>query len=86
MITTDGRTYQGTLLALDNSTNLVLTDAEERVIQPTDSDVPNEITGSQVLLVRGDLVLVCALVDEEMDASIDWMKVQGGPIGGTKHV
>jgi len=86
VITIDGRTYQGTLLALDNSTNLVLTSAEERVIQPADSEEENTISDPQVLLIRGDLVLICGLVDEEMDAEIDWLKVKGGPIGGTKHV
>ncbi|KIW03204.1 uncharacterized protein PV09_05430 [Verruconis gallopava] len=86
VITIDGRTYQGTLLAVDNSTNLILTGAEERVIQPPDSDEPNTISEPQVLLVRGDLVLVCALVDEDVDSEIDWLKVRGGPIGSTKHV
>lgn len=38
-----------------------------------------------VYIIRGDLVLMCGLVDEEMDASIDWMKVKGGPIESTKH-
>jgi U6 snRNA-associated Sm-like protein LSm8 len=86
VITIDGRTYQGTLLALDNATNLVLTSAEERVIQPTDSEENNSINDTQVLLIRGDLVLICGLVDEEMDNEIDWLKVRGGPIGGTKHI
>ena len=85
VLTIDGRTYQGTLLAIDNSTNLVLTNAEERIIQPADSESPNEVQDSGVVLLRGDLVLVCGLVDEEVDAEIDWLKVRGGPIGTTKH-
>jgi hypothetical protein len=51
-----------------------------------ESEEANTISQPQVLLVRGDLVLICALVDEEMDDQIDWLKVRGGPIGGTKHV
>jgi len=86
VLTIDGRTYQGTLLCIDNSTNLVLTNAEERIIQPQESDRDNEVTDPGVILLRGDLVLVCGLVDEEMDAEIDWTKVRGGPIGSTKHV
>lgn len=86
VITVDGRTYQGTLLCIDNSTNLVLTNAEERIIQPQDSDRDNEVTDPGVILLRGDLVLMCGLVDEEMDAEIDWTKVRGGPITTTRHV
>jgi len=86
VITIDGRTYQGTLLAIDNQTNLVLSNTEERVIQTDDSDKDNEITEPGLLMVRGDLVLICGLVDEEMDSTIDWLKVKGGPIGSTKHV
>jgi len=37
-------------------------------------------------LVRGDNVVMCGLVDEELDKSIDWTKVKGQPIGSTKHV
>ena len=28
---------------------------------------------------------VCGLVDEELDASIDWAQVRGSVIGGIKH-
>lgn len=33
-------------------------------------------------MVRGDNVVVCGLVDEELDGSIDWTKVKGREIGG----
>ncbi|TID27601.1 Sm-like ribonucleo protein [Venturia nashicola] len=85
VITIDGRTYQGVLTAIDNQTNLVLTSTEERSIQPAESDEENKLEPMGVFIIRGDLVLMCGLVDEEMDASIDWMKVKGGPIESTKH-
>jgi U6 snRNA-associated Sm-like protein LSm8 len=37
-------------------------------------------------LVRGDNVCIVGLVDEKMDEDIDWTKVKGSAIGGTKHV
>ncbi|KAF2435266.1 splicing factor [Tothia fuscella] len=86
VITTDGRTLQGTLLAIDNQTNLILTDTIERTIQEHDSDAPNEIRELGILLLRGDLVLICGEVDEEMDDEINWMAVKGDTIGSTKHV
>jgi U6 snRNA-associated Sm-like protein LSm8 len=85
VITIDGRTYQGVLTAIDNQTNLVLTSTEERTIQPAESDAENKLEPLGVFIIRGDLVLMCGLVDEEMDASINWMKVKGGPIESTKH-
>lgn len=36
-------------------------------------------------IVRGDNVCVVGLVDEALDASIDWTAVKGAPIGGIKH-
>lgn len=36
-------------------------------------------------MIRGDTVAVCGLVDEELDGRIDWTKVKGEVVGGTKH-
>jgi len=85
VITIDGRTYQGVLAAIDNQTNLVLTACEERTIEPIGSEEESKINEVGVFIIRGDLVLMCGLVDEEVDASIDWTKVKGGPIESTKH-
>lgn len=30
-------------------------------------------------------MVICGLVDEELDAQIDWAKVKGDIIGGIKH-
>ena len=37
-------------------------------------------------LVRGDNVCTVGLVDETLDASINWAEVKGSLIGGIKHV
>jgi U6 snRNA-associated Sm-like protein LSm8 len=86
VITIDGRTLQGELISIDNQTNILLTNALERIIETADSEKPNDVHHVGTYLVRGDLLLVCGLVDEDMDDDINWMDVKGGPIGTTKHV
>ena len=77
----------GTLLSCDGSMNIVLGDAVERIIRPVDeSGTPSEEVPLGLYIVRGDTVAVCGKVDEEVDGRIDWSKVHGEPIGGTKHV
>lgn len=67
--------------------NLVLQDAVERIIRPRDEEgTPSEEVPLGVYIVRGDTVAVCGKVDEEIDGQINWEKVHGEPIGGTKHV
>ena len=85
-MTVDGRTLTGTLVSCDQVTNLVLQETVERIIRPADDDEPSAEQSHGLYLVRGDNVVVCGLVDEELDASIDWSKVRGDVIGSTKHV
>ena len=47
---------------------------------------PSSEQSHGLYLVRGDNVVICGLVDEELDGSIDWTKVRGEVIGSTKHV
>jgi U6 snRNA-associated Sm-like protein LSm8 len=86
IITTDGRTLVGNLVSFDNNTNIVLSETIERVIRPADDPEPSSQVEHGLYLIRGDNVVVCGLVDEELDASINWSKVRGEVIGGTKHV
>lgn len=86
MITVDGRTLTGTLVTCDQVTNMVLKDTTERVIRPVDDPEPSLETPHGLYMIRGDNVVICGLVDEEMDGSIDWTKVRGEVIGSTKHV
>jgi U6 snRNA-associated Sm-like protein LSm8 len=86
IITTDGRTLVGILTAFDNNTNVVLSDTIERVIRPVDDPEPSSQVEHGLYLIRGDNVVICGQVDEELDQSINWSKVRGEVIGGTKHV
>jgi U6 snRNA-associated Sm-like protein LSm8 len=86
LITVDGRTLIGTLIACDQVTNLVLQDTIERIIRPASDEELSAEQPHGLYLVRGDNVVVCGLVDEEIEKSIDWTKVRGEAIGSTKHV
>lgn len=86
VITVDGRTLVGTLLTHDQVTNIVLGDTVERIIRPADDPEPSSETSHGLYLVRGDNITILGLVEEELDASIDWTRVRGDVISGTKHV
>lgn len=66
-------------------TNLVLSDTIERIIRPADDDEPSSETDHGLYLIRGENVAIAGLVDEELDKSIDWSKVRGEVIRGTKN-
>lgn len=74
------------LLSCDQVTNIVLGETVERVIRPASDDEPSSQISHGLYLVRGDNIVICGLVDEELDNSIDWEKVRGDVIGSTKHV
>jgi U6 snRNA-associated Sm-like protein LSm8 len=76
----------GILLSCDGSMNLVLRDAVERIIRPADEGIASEEVPLGLYIIRGDSVAVCGKVDEELDQSIDWNKVHGEVLGGTRHV
>ncbi|MCJ1482996.1 hypothetical protein MMC06_003162 [Schaereria dolodes] len=85
VLTADGRTLTGTLLSCDQLTNLVLNQTIERVIRPPEDEEASVEVSHGLYLIRGENVAVCGLVDEDLDASIDWEKVRGSVIGGVKH-
>jgi U6 snRNA-associated Sm-like protein LSm8 len=86
VLTLDGRTMIGTLFSCDGSMNLVLQEATERIIRPRDEGVPSEEVPLGLYIVRGDSVAVVGRLDEELDKTIDWTKVHGEVLGGTRHV
>ena len=73
------------LLSCDQLTNLVLGATVERVIRPPDDEEASAEVSHGLYVIRGENVAVCGLVDEELDASIDWEKVRGSVIGGVRH-
>lgn len=85
IITADSRTLVGTLVSCDHSTNLVLTQAEERIIREPDDPQLSQQVSLGLYLIRGDNVCTVGLVDSTLDHNIDWSKVKGAAIGGTKH-
>ncbi|KAK3301098.1 uncharacterized protein B0H64DRAFT_382598 [Chaetomium fimeti] len=85
IITTDGRNLVGTLAAHDYTTNLVLKNTIERVIRGADDGEPSAEVPLGLYIVRGENVCLVGLVDEALDASINWTEVKGAAIGTTKH-
>lgn len=86
VLTTDGRTLTGLLLSCDQLTNLVLGQTIERVIRPADDPEPSTEVPHGLYLIRGENVAICGLLDEDLDATIDWANVRGNVIGGVKHI
>ncbi|KAI9684760.1 MAG: hypothetical protein M1829_000135 [Trizodia sp. TS-e1964] len=85
VLTADGRTLTGVLLSHDQLTNVVLSETIERVIRPPDDPEASAEVAHGLYLIRGDNVALCGLVDEELDASINWAEVRGSVVGGVKH-
>ncbi|KAL6698644.1 hypothetical protein J3F84DRAFT_230347 [Trichoderma pleuroticola] len=86
IVTADSRILVGELAACDQSTNLVLKGAVERIIRTPDDPEPSAEVPLGLYLVRGDNVCSVGLVDETLDESIDWTQVKGTVIGGIKHI
>ena len=85
ILTVDGRTLLGTLLSTDQLTNLVLLDTIERIIRTPDDPEPSSQIEHGLYLIRGDNVVLCGEVDEGIDNDIDWTKVRGEVVKGTKN-
>ena len=85
IITTDGRTLLGTLESHDQQTNVILSSTIERIVRPADDEEANSVVEHGLYLVRGDNITIIGEVDEQLDESIDWMKVKGDVIGSTRH-
>ncbi|OAX80054.1 hypothetical protein ACJ72_05619 [Emergomyces africanus] len=86
ILTVDGRTLIGTLLSTDQLTNLVLSQTVERIIRTPDDPEPSSQVEHGLYLIRGDNVVICGEVDEEIDGGIDWARVKGHMVKGTKNV
>jgi len=86
ILTVDGRTLLGTLLSTDQLTNLVLAHTVERIIRTPDDPEPSSQVEHGLYLIRGDNVVICGEVDEEVDGGIDWAKVKGDVVKGTKNI
>ena len=95
IITTDGRLLVGYLRGYDQTTNLIVSAAQERTISP---DEPCVIEDLGLYILRGDNVALVGETDDEKDQSINWYwpqcifvanitreNVRGATLGDTKH-
>ena len=55
------------------------------MIRAPDDGEPSAEVPLGLYIVRGENVCLVGLVDEALDASIDWTAVKGDAIGTTKH-
>ena len=69
IITTDGRLLVGYLRGYDQTTNLILSAAQERTISP---DEPGTTEDLGLYILRGDNVALVGETDEGKDQSINW--------------
>ncbi|KAK2735618.1 hypothetical protein FQN57_001164, partial [Myotisia sp. PD_48] len=86
VLTVDGRTLIGTLLSTDQLTNLVLSQTVERIIRTPDDPEPSSEVEHGLYLIRGDNVVICGEVDEQVDEEINWAQVKGEVVKSTKNI
>lgn len=82
VITCDGRVLVGKLFAIDQVTNLALTDAEERIFAK-DEGVQRIALG--MYIVRGDHVAIVGEMDDEVDDKLDFSQIRGDAIPAITH-
>jgi U6 snRNA-associated Sm-like protein LSm8 len=71
IITTDGRLLVGHLRGYDQTTNLILSAAQERTISP---DEPCTTEDLGLYILRGDNVALVGETDEDKDQNTNWYK------------
>lgn len=74
MITCDGRNIVGLLKGFDQTVNLILDMAHERIYSP---DAPVEQVPRGLCIIRGDNIACVGEVDEDKDLAIDFDTVRG---------
>ena len=84
VITTDARSFVGTLEGYDKSTNILLSNCIERIIYP-EEDEENQEVPLGLYLLRGGNVVCVGEIDADLDSKIDWLKVQGSVLKDTKN-
>ena len=86
VISVDGRTIAGVLVSTDKDANLVLNDTQERIIRPRGDPMQSSVAKHGLYMIRGDNVVLCGLMDEDIDEQINWEEVRGAVIKSTKNV
>lgn len=82
VITNDGRVLQGTLRGYDQTINIIVDDAVERVFSAT---APVEQVPLGLYIVRGDNVAMIGEVDEAIEGQIDLDTLRGESLKPVVH-
>jgi len=82
VITNDGNNFVGTLKGIDQKTNLVLEDCEERQFSLT-SEVQIHALG--LFLIKGDSVALLGAVDIELEQAFDLKAARAARIKPIRH-
>lgn len=82
VVTNDGRLFVGVLRGFDQTSNVILSDCQERVFD-TEKGVEQVVLGLYV--IRGDNIAVLGEVDEEIDSRIDLSNIRAAPLKPVVH-
>ena len=83
VITGDGRTaICGRLKGCDRATNVILSDAHERIYSKSKGVVKNELG---LYIIRGDNISVVGRIDKELENQMNYNTLNGEKIKPIKH-
>ncbi|KAJ2557162.1 hypothetical protein EV175_001513 [Coemansia sp. RSA 1933] len=82
VIMCDGRLVVGMLRGLDQTTNIIMQECQERVFS---EDEGVESIDIGLYMIRGDNIVVVGLIDEEADAELDFENTRCAPLEPIKH-
>ncbi|CAI5759848.1 unnamed protein product [Candida verbasci] len=82
VITSDARFFEGILEGYDKQTNIILCKCNEIIIEQNDNE-DNQVIESGVYIIRGNEIVCIGEID--VDKEIDWLKIKGWPLKGTKN-
>ena len=82
IITNDGRVLQGTLRGFDQSINIIIEDAVERVFSAT---AAVEQVPLGLYIIRGDNVAIIGEVDEAIETQTDFDSLRAEPLKPVVH-
>lgn len=82
ILTIDGSLYVGNLEGCDQNTNIILTQAKERIFSP-DNAVKEKASGGVV--IRGDDIICIGTFDQETEKLTDYTKIFAEKIKDSKN-
>jgi U6 snRNA-associated Sm-like protein LSm8 len=77
VITTEGKVYTGILKSFDQSMNIILYNAYEKIYS-LDEGVSFQKIG--LYMIRGDMVIIISEVDENLEKQIDLKEIKAEPL------